>query len=267
MELPVAKESYQPSSEALIRAVKRAAAVYARTVAQEQTLACGTAYTAAHRPGDPQVNMVSDFKPGEGQDDASALQEIDDHFAQSGARCLRLRVAAATWPASAAQQAQARGYRLAPRVVRLLRHYTPPQRSSPGLQIIPARASYAQLHPLFKRMAQDQAITADGWPHTQVDYLDEARLELFLARVAGQAVGIAGVLSLGQMGVLYPAWTEPGQRGKGIGGELLRHVIEHCQRSTFEQVLLDLPADAPAAAWCAKLGFVEVATYADYQRA
>ncbi|HEX9903527.1 MAG TPA: GNAT family N-acetyltransferase [Propylenella sp.] len=60
----------------------------------------------------------------------------------------------------------------------------------------------------------------------------------------------------GKVAVLDDLWVEPAQRGRGLGGFLLREVCRDLREAGFSAVVLEAdPADPRAAAFYARVGF------------
>ena len=268
MELPVAKQSYLPSSEALVRAVKHADVALAHTAAEPSALEGATAFTSAARPRVRSANFATELHVPDGWSADAVLDGVGEHFERAGAPCHALDSADAVWPDELAGAAERRSYLARRKLVFLLQEYAEPAQRDTPLQIIPARAAYAELRPFYRDMAVQQhgfgEATADELAETMFEWLDEPRLDLFLGRVDGRPVGVAGVLGLGQIGVINPAYTGPAHRGKGIGAALLAATIEHCQRASFDQVLLSRSDGCPSIPLYERLGFARVAEYTRY---
>lgn len=270
MELPVAKQSYLPSPEALVRAIKRARVILARMVAQETPLETATVFSNPQRPGVGLANWAADVRSPEGVAPAAAVEEIMAHFRGLGLSCFQLEPAEAICPAPLADAIEAQGYRLIRRRVYLLDRRVKAGKINPGIQIIPARAAYGPLRNFYETMARDEygvdQAAAVGIAAARIDHLDESRLEIFLGRLEDAIVGCAGVLTLGNIGVIQAAYTDVRARGKGVAGALMEHVLDHCHRAVFEQVILDRSVDCPAVPFYESLGFKAVAEHVRYRK-
>jgi GNAT superfamily N-acetyltransferase len=258
MKLPLAGQEDRASPDALVRAVKRAAVILARTVAEETALDGATVFVGAEYAHAARANHATDLRLGPDTAASPLLDRIDDHFRSAAARCLRLRAAETHWPAALADAARARGFASAGREVWRLDGYRRPSQARGDVQIIPARAAYGEIGRLYPDDAATAAIAGRE--------LDEPRLDALLGRVDGRPVGMAGVLSLGQVGVLWPVHVAAEHRGRGIGAALLAAVIELCQRAVFEQVIVELNAGCPAGRLYARVGFEAAAEFDDFER-
>jgi len=226
MELPVSPHSYQPSTEALVRAIKRADRILARMAAEETEEDGFTAYTHPGRPAIHMCNFAAELRaPGDATADG-LLDAIAAHFHRRGCRCFTLVANEMTWPDDLAAAAERRGYRPAPRRLYLLTDYRPPPRVNEQLQIIPGRAAYAELRDFHHARAvqtydindQDAADLAAA----QIDHLDEPRRETFLGRLEGQPVGLVNLVTLGQIGVIDHRGRHP-PTGSGHHAARPRH--------------------------------------------
>ena len=275
MELPIAPSSYQPSPDALIRAAKRAEMILARTVAQETQLDAATLFVHPDRPRVGLANLAMEVRLPDGLDAHAVVRQILDPYEQAHAVCFKLQAAEAQWPESLAHALSEQGYQPVARCVHALtrqrstQHRADSGTSGGDLQIIPARAAYAQLRNWYQSLAArespDIPTQVEQEADTRIDLLDEPRLEMFFGRIQGQPVGTAGVLTLGQIGVLHGLCVDPQHpQGAFIQQALLTQVIDHCARAQFEQVIVDLPKDEQATHPYRHLGFEPTASYTTY---
>ncbi len=264
IELPIAPTSYQPSTDTLVRAIKRVDAILARTVSDETPLESATVFISPARREIGFANFAADLRLDEKTNPESVLDPIDECFEQAGARCSRFDSVDQHWPDALAQAIGRRGYQPAQRWVYVLSRKPLPDAPSGRVQIIPARAAYTQLRRWYGSVARSQhaGIYADAC----VDLLDEPRLETFLGRLDGEPVGTCGVVSLGQVGVVHGLHVVTGARGEQIGLSLLTHLIEHCARAQFAQVVVELGEGDARAALFESLGFERVTSFIRYGR-
>lgn len=272
MELPIAKQSYLPSVESLVRALKRADVVTARMAAEQTELPGALAFTNTQRPCVPMVNFAAEVAVPEGTSAAQVIDTIEAHFAERGTRCGWLIGNDLTWPEALAQAAEARGYKRSdPSQVYLLDHFAPPPAEpADQLQIIPARAAYRPLREFLRHAASHEygasPEVAEQMADTHIDHLDEPRLELFLGRLDGRIVGLAGVVTLGNIGVIYWVYTDPEHRRRGVARRLMTATLEHCVRAQFECVILEAYSHPAATGLYRTLGFKPIATIHKYIR-
>ncbi|MCE9591243.1 MAG: GNAT family N-acetyltransferase [Planctomycetes bacterium] len=271
MELPIAKQSYLPTADALVRAIKRSATILARTLTEEVALDSATVFADPGRAGVSLAALAMDVRIPEGATAESAVGEVMEAFTRVGVECQSLDSADHEWPAGMAAALEPRGYHPVTHSVYLLDQYKPPTRTNDQIQIIPARSMYPALreHLAVQARAEYGAddVTTPRYVQAFIDYLDESRLDLFVGRLEGKIVGSIGVVTLGNMGVIYPAFTDPAARGKGVAGTLAHYLMDHCSRAQFERVLLDRVAGCPAIPFYESLGFKPIASYVRYDRA
>ena len=268
MELPIAPQQGQPSTAALVRAVRRSEAALARTASTETTLDGAVAFANPDRPGVRCVNFAAGLAPAQHADADSLVAGIHEHFDAAGAPCHTLDAAAIDWPDALADVIRRRAYRPITRHVFLMTSYRPPEERGTGAQIIPARAAYRELTQLYDTMARldhhaDDALAAQ-LIQTMIDRLDEPRLDLFLARLDRRPVAVAGVVSLGNMGVVSSAYADPAYRGRGLAKTLMTAVLDHCVRAQFEQVIVDRSDGCPSIPFYQSLGFERATSYTKY---
>jgi ribosomal protein S18 acetylase RimI-like enzyme len=260
MELPIAPQSYRPGTDALIRAIKRTWAILGRVVAEEQQLDNATVYVNPDRPLVRSANFAADVQ--------GSCDQALSFFAERDLPCHAINCADAHWPDDAQPPA---GYAPNTRHVMLLDRYNRPERLCDDLQIVPIRAIYPQLPSFYQRFARaghnaDDAL-ATQLADTMIDRLDEPRLELFVGRVDKQPVAVAGVITLGDIGVISPAWTDPDHRRKGIAATLLDYTLDHCSRAQFESVIVDRGDGCSSIPFYESLGFKIAGSYLRYLRA
>ena len=259
MELPIAPQSYQTSPDALIRAVKQVDVILARMVADETELEVARAMTNPDRPTVHLANFAADVRMGQHHNPNDVLDQIAEHFENVGTPCHDLVCNDAEWSDPLAGEAASRGYRPDKRWIYRLNHYVPPARLRTDLQIISGRAAYQQLRHFYHRAAMDhhqsQGAAADDLAATRIDHLDEPRTEVFFGRIDGRPVGVVGLVTSGQIGVINDVFTEIDSRRQGIAATLLDHALDHCQRALFDQVILEVADGSEAIQFIDRFGF------------
>ena len=268
MELPVAAESYHASPDALVRAVKRVNVVTGRMTAAETQLDTATAFTNPQRPLVYGGNFAADVRPVDGLPAEQAIDQILEHFASQDCVCRMMIGNETQWPAGLAAALQQHGYQADTNVVCSVKNYVRPTKLNGDLQIVPGRSMYPQLR-AFRRQAEleqhrGDAPIAEQIASWYIDALDEPRLEVFLGRLGGQAVGLINLVTLGQIGVIEWVYTAESARRQAVATTLLAHAMDHCQRALFDNVILEAAAGDQVLGLYQRLGFLPVATYANY---
>ena len=271
MELPIAAESYQPLPEALCRAVKRARSIMAAAVAQRTQLDDAVVFTNSDRPKVRLANYAYEVRAR--ADPQPVVAQISAHFEHQGAQCQAWEADQPQWPQRFATYLESLGFVPVTEVVFALQQYRPPSKFNQELQIIPARASYSEVRRLYETVAETELNAAGDLgavrclADAMVDRLDEPRFDLFLGRIGGRPVGIAGCVTLGNIGVIEPAYTDPDFRGRGIAATLIDHTLGHCQRAQFQQVIIQLIQGCYAIPFYESLGFAAAKSYVRYSSA
>jgi ribosomal protein S18 acetylase RimI-like enzyme len=270
MELPIAAESYQPSPGALLRAANRAELMLAKMAGTETVLDGAVAIINASRPEVRMVNFAAELSMLPGSTADALLDAVLAHFAAENATCWKLYTPDGTWSDDLARAAAARGFVPQQSMLMKVRKQRAVTQANEKLQVIPARAAYGELRALNRVGAQywtDDPALLDDLADTLVDHYDEPRLEGFLGRLDRKPVGIAAVVTLGQIGVITEVFTHPDYRGQHVASTLLSHVMDHCVRAQFEQVVLEVdPDNAAAIGLYESLGFAEVKRMTCYRR-
>lgn len=87
----------------------------------------------------------------------------------------------------------------------------------------------------------------------------------WLCRRGNQLIGTVGIRRLERrVAELKRLFILEGYRGRGVGGMLVRHALDHCRGVGFEAVRLDTLSSSEAAVRCFRRhGFVEIDRYND----
>jgi len=267
MDLNIARQPGQKATpDALVRAVKRADAILARMVAEEKYLDGATAYTAPQRPGVALANAASDLRVPPGVVPSAVVDVVEKYFASQGVTCHRLDATEMTWPEALEAEAQRRGYRRVINEVAALQRYASPGVSM-GVQVIPARAAYAQLRSLLEEHHQRAGLDAAATEQhvaAVIDQFDDPRLEGFLARVERKSAGFASLLTLGNIGVVLDLFADDPTGDGAVINTLAHRLFDHCLRAQFEQVIVRLSEKDDRAPLFSTLGFRTVAQYVSY---
>ena len=265
MKLPVVPTSYQPSTDVFVRAVKRVEAILARTVADETPLDTATVFISRRHPNVRFANYATELTLEQNQGPDEIVEQILTPFKDAGVSCARLESAQMHWPDAWTKAIENHGYRPSSTNVYLLTQNHLPPPVDPGLQILPARAVYPQLRDWYRVMAakthHGPSSNGDEYVNAMIDLLDEPRFELFLGRVDGRPVATAGVVSLGQIGVIKGLDILDEPQSDTIGRSLLAHVVEHCARAQFAQVIIELDGGDPDVDLVQSLGFQPVVSF------
>ena len=294
MELPVAPETYLPTAETMLRALRRAEAILSRMLAVETELpapgittpkpfplgpdsppgiSAATLFTQPQLALESKANFAQDVHvpPGAGDSAAAVVDRILAHYAAQNISCHAISCAGVSASADLVAALHQRNYRSGGRdVLMRLEHLAPPIHPAAPLQIIPARSAYAPLTEFLRQEALEEYVfTAPAAAQRVAAYLahlDEPRLTMSLGRVDNQIVATASVIDLGDVGIIDHVYTAPAYRRRGIASALLRHALDYCARAQFKSVLLEVRPERDAYRLYRSLGFVPVTEFEKYIR-
>lgn len=264
MELTVAPQSYRPSDDSLIRALKQATTAMLRVVSEQETLDGAIAFTRDDAPLIRQANRGMSWDPAPGSTPGS-LEALIEHFSEKQLDALVIDCVDAVLNEQQIEHAQSLGYHADTRQLLVMQQFEPNEAINMDLQVIPARAAYREVKTIYRRMAQtdfggDEALSQQ-LAAVMSDRLDEPRLDLFLGRMDRKPVALGGVFTQAQVGVLVPIYVDPDMRGKRLGPTMLEHVLEHCLRAQLQQLIVDRSPGCYAIPMYQKAGFSAGPTY------
>ena len=260
MELTIAPQSYMPSDESLVRALKASTVAMTQMVSQQTDLDGAIAFDRDDAPLIRQANRAADWD-GKQQ----SLTHITEHFAAKNLDALVVDPQSQTLNQEQIDHAKTLGYQPDTRQILVIKKFIPYSAMNADLQVIPARAAYRDVKTIYQRMAQTDFGGGDELgnqlANVMVDRLDEPRLDLLLGRMARKPVALAGVYTQGQIGVIVPVYVDPDMRGKRLGLTMLNHVLQMCLRAQLQQIIVDRSMGCYAIPMYQKAGFVTGPTY------
>jgi ribosomal protein S18 acetylase RimI-like enzyme len=99
-----------------------------------------------------------------------------------------------------------------------------------------------------------------------IEHVQDPHFDSLLALKDGQAVAMAGVLAVGEIGRIDEVFVSQRFRRMGIGRTMMSRVLEICARALFKHVLLCVaPDNEPAKRLYGQLGFVKTGTVTQYR--
>ena len=252
------------SFDALVRAARRSRRIMAEAVVPPAPLSAGQAFASAAHPDIRLVNFVGEVLIGSADDAGEVLEEISTHFTEAGSVCHVIEPAGTEVPEALRAAARSSGFQVLEKILLRLEDYEPVAPVC-DLQLVPIRAAMPELAGFYRAVGREGLAMPDGvaeqFAEVMVDRLDDPRLELFVARDEAGPMGVAGVLSLGQIGVLEPAFVLPRARGQGAAKRLLHHTIDHCARAMFQEVVLSRSVGCDSIPLYESLGFRAVGVF------
>ncbi|MBL1217404.1 MAG: GNAT family N-acetyltransferase [Planctomycetes bacterium] len=272
MELPVIDNTHPDRSpDRLTRLVKTAETELALTHCETTDLSGAQLFVCPERPRIYDANFAAGITAAGPEDLRPLLQEITDHYRSLSLDCHRLIPAhQQQWDADDQSVLSAHGYEAEENLVMVMDRVIRPPSVRDDLQILPARAAGRQYRAYQTAVhgalyAQE---VADGLAACAVDVLDDSRLDMLVARLNGQIVAAAGVMTLNQSGVIWDVSTHPEYRRQGIQRTLLATLLDHCARAQLLTLALETePDNQPAISLYESIGMVPACTYHVYRRA
>jgi len=267
MPLPILQVHSQPSQADLIRFYHKIELNWARHLGEETALDVGTAICNPQIAEVRDANRVMDVALPERMSAAAAMELVEGHFSQQGARCWKWIMSPGA-PESATKPLVEllleRGYPRRRMDIMYLNHRPAGTiAEAGGLTIIPARASYRHVRELAEESAREW-----GTPQlveASVMHLDDPHVDALLALKDTKAVGKVYVLAVGEIGSIEHVFVSAPFRGQGIGRTLISRAMEICARSLFKHVFLSVdPENAAAIALYAKFGFEKIGDFESY---
>jgi GNAT superfamily N-acetyltransferase len=260
----------RPDDATLVRYFQQAQRSWTAHLAEEESLDFGIAWVNARLPRVHIANRLFDVALPDGTGPEQAYRTAQEHFARLGATCWQWVMNSAASVERTAPMVEyllSHAYRAEPCDIAYLDRMT--ATISPGaaeqLTIIPARASFRHaqvLHGESSRRWDEPQLAEAAMLH-----LDDPHFDALLALKDGVAVAHAGVLAVGEIGMIEEVFVSEPFRRRGIGTTMMARVLEICARSLFKHVLLGVaPNNEPAKRLYQRLGFRKVGQLVEYQR-
>ena len=267
MPLPILQAHQDATPEHLVRLFHRTQLHWVRHLGEEAQLDAGVAFTNPQLPSVRDANQVMDAAVAPGTSPADALEEVRQHFVAAGTVCRQWLMNPAAPEARTkplVEYLRSAGWTERPYEIMYLAEK--PGRKvaeTPGLTIIPARASFRHARALAEEAAaSSEARAADA----DMLHLDDPHWDAAIALLDGRAVARAGVLAVGDVGRIEDVYVTEAQRRRGVGRTMLGRALEVCARSLFKHVLLRVsPGDAPAINLCTGFGFRKIGEMIAYE--
>ncbi|HVT89796.1 MAG TPA: GNAT family N-acetyltransferase [Tepidisphaeraceae bacterium] len=271
MPLPILKVSSIPTTETLVRYFHQTQSNWSAHVAEKAVLDCGTAWTNKELNRVFIANRMMDVALADGISPAQAMQMVDEHFAAQGSACRKWVMnpsAPAEQTSPMVEHLAASGFaRLATQIMYLDRipSTLPGGPMQEQIQVIPARASFRHARALHESLVKGDDVAQRI--EARMLHLDDPHYDALLALRQGQAVGMVGVLAMGEVGLITQMAVVEAFQRQGIGTMLLGRALEICARSLFKHVMLDVrPAEEHAHRLYERFGFKQIGEFAVYQR-
>jgi ribosomal protein S18 acetylase RimI-like enzyme len=265
MPLPILSN---PVESDLIRLFHRMTLHFTQHLGESTDLDVGTAISNPALANVYDANVLMDASLPDGVSPEQAIAEVNQHYLAAGTVC-RTWVMNPSAPKERTEPLAAhlldRGAGIVANDILYLRGRPAVTiREQPGLTIIPARASYKHARQLAE-ISQQESWDEPQLVDAQLAHLDDPHWDCLLALRDGQPVATAGVLAVGEAGLIEDVYVAPGMRRLGVGMTMMSRVLEICARSLFKHVMLScMPSNTPAQTMYGRLGFQKVGTFTAY---
>ncbi|HSI34310.1 MAG TPA: GNAT family N-acetyltransferase [Tepidisphaeraceae bacterium] len=269
MPLPIVQTVHEPPAADLLRLFYKCDTEWVGHLAEPEQIEVGTALASAELAEVWNANHVRDVGLPPGMTPAGAWAEVAAHFAARGTRCGYWTMSV-TAPAERvrpmAEFLLAKGCRADASDVMYLRHAPSVVVPVPkGLQVIPARASYRHAGELARARADEMWGGSARVADAAVLHLDDPRWDALLALEDGTTVAGAGVLAVGELGLVEQVYVAPAHRRRGVGRYLVGRALEICARAQFRHVFLSVSSGNEAAkALYRSMGFERIGQVVAY---
>ncbi|MFO0840117.1 MAG: GNAT family N-acetyltransferase [Phycisphaerae bacterium] len=245
-------------------AIRRANQVYFEQVGARTTLNCCYAYVNETHPNLPTCNFVGEVAlRGDG---AACWDEVQRFFAERQATCSR-------WIPSAEQLPEELDALLAPHgfvrresVANILhREAAPPD---PRIRVLAARAMRRAYTQIASRRALEHPRWSDALTSVQLERLNDAQYDAFVALRGDEPLAMAALLQVGEIGRLCDMYVIPEARRQGIGAAMVSYLIATAKRWRLRPIVVDADATNTAGRrLLAQRGFTEDGTIVSLCRA
>jgi len=246
---------------------------WAEQLAEPETLDMGVAIVNAKLSGVADANQLVDAAVPAELSAAQAVRVAEEHFAAAKSICRQWTINTSLAAAAAAPLADAlrqAGYRpIEHDILRLHQANLAAADNPPGVQIIPARASYRHVAQLAEEKYLSLGYDADltrQLVESEITRLDDPHFDSLLALREGQTLGTVGAMAVGELGRLTGPWISPSARGQGLGKLLMSRVIDICARALFRHVFAALDPACAVAESLRNAGFVRVGKWVCYRK-
>jgi ribosomal protein S18 acetylase RimI-like enzyme len=264
MRLTVVEEKPTFDPARVLASFSRAQVDFLSLGLEAQPIDLGTALVTPALDQIRDANCVLDARVPAGHNAESLWRNTHTHFRQRGSAMMKLVFSAGASDAERTPLVnvlQQNGWVEQRRNV--LRLERSPGAAKDGPSVLSARA-VRRLYETFAR-----TVAAEINPQMAdlaMLRLDEPQFEVLVALQGGTVVARAGVLSLGDMGLIENVVVHPAHRRRGLARRLMHGAIDLCARSQFRHVLLGCDASNVAAQTLyASLGFAKLGEYAEWR--
>ncbi|MFO0971917.1 MAG: GNAT family N-acetyltransferase [Phycisphaerae bacterium] len=236
------------TSDSVLAAARRVEHAWSAQLSLADELGIATAYACGAFPESPAANLVRDASLIDAAP-ADAFEQVERHFSQRGATCLR-------WVPAAGEPVEPHAALLSPRgwarrdgCVLALRDWPTLPAVDRSVRIVPARAMRRALTATFLDPADG------GWSEATrraraaelAERLNDANTDAFVALIGDEPAGRAVYHEVGDLAALRDLYVVSGMRGRGVARAMLAHLLLLARRLSPRMLLAFVPDSAAAA--------------------
>jgi ribosomal protein S18 acetylase RimI-like enzyme len=265
--LPVLAPSRRhPAPDDLVRLYHRLELHRSRALADETEIDGCAAFVNPELQHVPAANRLLDAVIPAGATAGEMVERVTAFYAGRGSVCHHW-VPNPTVPASRTEPLRAylqtRGYEhVSDDILYLSQALGERPEARADLQILPARAAFAHARRIAAEAAAERP--APGGAEAAMLHLDDPQYECLLAIDQGKPVGRAGLLTVGELGLVEQLFVLPQARRQHVASTLVSHLLALAARALLRHVLLRIdPAHTAAQGLFHPFGFQRIGAF-DY---
>ncbi len=265
MDLPILQSSaIPPSTVDLLRHAHKLLREWSSAVGEVEEIDAGVAIINPATPDVAEANALLDAIIHRDQSAEDVVAAVDAHFAARSSSCKRWVFNPSIEPEISSPVTDvltANGFvrRTTPILYAPLGSlWSSAATLSQNVMILPSRAAYTA----YSRFAE-QIATSPQHASAMVAHLDDPRYDAMLAMRDSQTIAHAGVLAVGDMGLLAGFSSTEEIQDSSLADVLLDRAIDYCRRSQFKHVFATGESDISR---LIDRGFTVVGDYIEFVR-
>lgn len=226
--------------------LRRAHQAWFGQITEQTPLDCGVALTCPAHPTVPDGNQIREVVLGASQTAESAVDEVETFYAEKGLTCFAWTPVAEQPIEPLAELLTSRGFvRKTTRALLLTRW--PDLQADPSVRILPARAMRDAFRTVYAQAVADTGPEGVSCVEAMMDRIDDPHLDMAVALVDGEPVGMMDLFQVGDIGFIKTAFIVEPHRRRGVATTLLAHAIEFARRLALPRIGTQAEDDATLA--------------------
>lgn len=260
MPLLILNVAALPEDMTLLRYFHQTLSAWTGHLADGESLGFGVAWTNPQLCDVEQANRMLGVALPKGMTSEQAVQQAQRHFADRGCICRQWVMDPSSPPDAISPMVEnliALGFSRSSNDIMHLDRVPAGlvAETNIAVTIIPTRASFRHARQFFAEAAENQ----DQATEAALLHLDDPHYDALIALSGQSAVAHAGVLTVGQLGLIEQVVVGQQWRRQGIGALMVDRVLEICVRSQLRHIFMSIPSqDSALQRLCAKFGFRKI---------